>query len=392
MVISALGLADPADPRYQSDPNALRIALREDARRQLVEKAVALYVDQKSINQNYDALRDRILARNGDFVQTVIDEQPAQSGKDGLVSVSTRATVRVRDVQKSLNQMSREERIDFIRNSGDPRIAVAITVANNDGTPPVRSPVAENLLKERILSFGFRIANDDITPKQGRGADFAVQGEAKFKKLSARLAASGITIEKVVLTSWTVKCTDKESGEEIYYNTTMPEGKSWASEEKALADVGQLIGEEFSKSFFLQHFDFVGQSVRMSFSGMPGADATALVLRELTALRVVLNTRTLSSTNDQTQVELRLSGGTTDIASSIRDKILAPINHKLGRQCLSLAAAGGEEASVRFDPACHEASVLARLESLPPAGLINAPATRRDAVVKNPATLKKLTI
>lgn len=393
MVISALGLADPSDPRYQSDKNSLQIALREDARRQLVEKAIALYVDQKSIDQNYGLLRDRLLARSGEFVQAVIDEQPIQTGKDGLVSISTRATVRVRDVQKSLNQMSRDERVEFIRNNGDPRIAVAITVANDDGGVSVRSPVAENLLKERIQSFGFRIANDDIQAKQqARGADFSVQGEARFKKLSARLAASGITIEKTVLTSWTVKCTDKSSGEEIYHNTKIPEGKSWASQEKALADIGQLIGEEFSKSFFLQHFDFSAQPVKMSLSGLPSADAGRLIVRELTGLRSVLHARPVNIAGSQAEVAVLLSGGASDVGSAIKERVLDPINQKLGRQCLALSAAGGNEVSVGYDATCQDAAVLSRLESIPPAGLITAPEPRRQNIVKNPDTLRKLTI
>ena len=46
--------------------------------------------------------------------------------------------------------------------------------------------------------------------------------EARVKKLSAKLAASGITVDKYMLTSWTVKCVDRETGEEIYYNNKLP--------------------------------------------------------------------------------------------------------------------------------------------------------------------------
>ena len=102
--------------------------------------------------------------RSGDFIQAVLEEQPPQLGKDGLMSLATRATVKVRDVQKSLNQMSQEERIDFIRNNGDPKVSVAITTRSADAdpaAPAVRSALAENLLKERIQSFGFRIWNDE---------------------------------------------------------------------------------------------------------------------------------------------------------------------------------------------------------------------------------------
>jgi hypothetical protein len=42
-----------------------------------------------------------------------------------------------------------------------------------------------------------------------------------------------------------------------------------------------------------------------------------------------------------------------------------------------------------LEPDCKDAAVLSRLDSLPPAALIEAPPSRREAVVKNPETLKK---
>ena len=161
-----------------------------------------------------------------------MQEGAPELGKDGLMYVTTQAAVRIREVQKSLNQMSRDERIDFIRNNGDPKISVAISVRGDGAAAaPQNSQVAENLLKERIKSFGFRIWTDDTRAPAapGKGADFAVIGEAKLKKLSARLAASGISIEKYMLTSWTVKCVDRQSGEEIYFNNKLPVAAgSWA--------------------------------------------------------------------------------------------------------------------------------------------------------------------
>src|SRR4029077_8384256 len=123
-------------------------------------------------------------------------------------------------------------------------------------------PVAENILKERIKSFGFRTWSEGEPGADGKkGADFQVQGEAKIKKLSARLEASGLTVTKFALTSWTVKCVDRETGEELYYNTTVPKGVgSWASEEEALKAIGTKIADEFSRDFFLQHVSATGQA------------------------------------------------------------------------------------------------------------------------------------
>ena len=340
-------------------------------------------------------MRDKLLVRSGEFIQAVLEEQPPQLGKDGLMSLATRATVRVRDVQKSLNQMSQQERVEFIRNNGDPKISVAITAKSAEADPAApaqRSPVAENILKERVQSFGFRLWNDDMAKDGKGGADFAVTGEAKFRKLSAKLAASGITVEKFVLSSWTVKATDKKSGEEIYYNTQIPEKTSWATEDEALRDIGKLIGEEFSKGFFLAHFHFSGQKVRLKLQGLPNKDTAQMVMHELHGLRGVLAASLASSSASDAVFDVVLSGGLANPAELVQAGILKPLNHKLGKQCLNLGPGSGSEVTVMLEAGCKEDAILSRLDTLPPAALIEAPQSRREAVVKNPETLKKISI
>jgi hypothetical protein len=65
------------------------------------------------------------------------------------------------------------------------------------------------------------------------------------------------------------------TGEEIYLNTTMPKAQSWATEDQALSDIGKLVGEEFSKNFFLQHFNFGEQKVTLNICGLPDAQSRA---------------------------------------------------------------------------------------------------------------------
>jgi len=399
ITISALGLVDPSDPRYQQDQGLINADLQADAKRQLIEKAVALYVEPNSLTKNYALVREKLLTKSGDFIQTVIEEGRPQLGKDGLMSLTTRATVRVRDVQKSLNQMSAEERVEFIRNNGDPKISVAIATKSAEAdpaAPPQRSAIAENLLKERIQSFGFRMWNDDVAVaskevKEGKqGADFAVTGEAKFKKLSAKLAASGITIEKFVLTSWTVKATDKRSGEEIYYNTKIPEKTSWATEDEALRDVGKLIGEEFSKGFFLSHFQFSGQQVRLKLQGLSSKETAQQVLHELNGLRGVLTATSVSSSATEAVFDTLLSGGMGNANELVQASILTPLNHKLGKQCFNFGPASGKEIVLTLEASCKDPAILSRLDNLPPAALMAAPQTRREAVARTPDMLKKI--
>ncbi|HET7595436.1 MAG TPA: serine/threonine-protein kinase [Burkholderiales bacterium] len=384
MIISALGLVNPKDPRFKDDPAAAQAEARADAQRQLVEKALALYVDRRSLEKNYALIQSKLLSHPGSYIKTVLQESAPAAGKDGLIAAEARAAVKVREVQKSLNQMSREERIEFIRNNGDPRISILMAIRNADSAealPPSRSQLAENVVKERIKSFGFRVWSAEGETKTGpraQSADFEIQGEVRVKQLSARLAASGITVTKTALTSWTVKAIDKATGEEIYLNTVAPKGRSWATEDQALADIGKLVGEEFSKNFFLQHFNFGAQSVSLNVAGLPDAASARLVLRELRGLRAVLDAQ-LAADSGRYQLVLAEGSAATDI---VQDRILKPLNAKLGQACFALAGASGGVINVSFAGACADAAVRAKLETTPPAGLLIAPEPRSRSILK----------
>ena len=394
MLISAVGLIDPSDPRYRADKALLQSDLRADSKSQLVEKALGLLLDSNSLARNYDLLKARLLSQSASFVPTVIKETEPQLGKDGLMSITMQGVVNVKAVQKSLNQMSRDERIDFIRASGNPKVAVQVAVRDADAADaaPQPSPVAENMLKERIKSFGFRTWSEGGAAEAGgKSADFLVQGEARVKKLSMRLPASGLTVSKYALTSWTVKCIDRETGEEIYYNTALPKGLgSWPSEEEALQAIGSKIADEFSRDFFLQHVSLTGQRVTLNVEGMPSPAAEELLARELIGLPGVIAATPRPPASPR-GYDLQLAGE-GPIGDLIASAVLKPLNAKLGQECFSVRGIAGDQASIAFDRRCADAGVLSRLETNPPAGLYGAPPGRQRTVVKDPELLRKLTI
>ncbi|MET0732998.1 MAG: serine/threonine-protein kinase, partial [Casimicrobiaceae bacterium] len=392
VVITAVGLVDPSDPRYQSDKSLQQSDLRADTKSQLVEKAVGMMVDRGSLAKNYDVVRDNLLSKSGDFVTAVVKESEPRLGKDGLMSMTSQAVVDVRALQKSLNQMSRDQRIELIRAKGDPKVSVRIgaTDADQPGAPPVPSVVAENLLKERIKSFGFRTwsedgARADADPK---GADFAIVGEAKLKRLSMQLPTSGLVATKYTLTSWTIKCIDRATGEEIYYNTALPKGLgSWATYEEALRAVGEKMADEFSRNFFLQHVVAGGQKVTLKVDGLPDA-ADDPLLRELIGLPGVIAAASRAPATPRTyDVQLAESGPASDVVAAA---IVKPMNAKLGAACFGLGATAGDQVTLTLDAQCADPGVMGRLDTNPPASLYGAPPSRQKAVIKNPDTLKKV--
>jgi len=392
LAITAVGLADPSDARYQNDQALLASELRADSRSQAVEKALGLIIDEKSLAANYDLIRDKVLANSATYVKTVLRESEPRMGKDGLMSITTEAIVDVKAVQKSLNDMSRDERIDFIRASGDPRISVQIAVRDADqpGAPPFPSPVAENIVKERIKSFGFRTWSE-AGGEAGQRADAAVIGEAQVKRLSMRLEASGLTVTKYALTSWTVKCVDRETGEEIYHNTALPKGMgSWPTEEEALRAIGTKIADEFTRDFFVQHASIASRPITLIVEGMPDVASEELLARELLGLPDVIAATPRPAAKPRAY-DLRVAA-TSAPGDLVAAGILKPLNAKLGQTCFTLGNVSGDQVSIAFDKRCTEASVLNRLETNPPAGLYSAPPARQKTVTRNPDVLRKITI
>ncbi len=383
MVISALGLVDPKDPKFKGDAAAALVEARADAKRQLVEKALALYVDKASLDKNYAVLEQKLFSQSGSFIKTVLQEGTPVAGQAGLVESETRAVVKVREVQKSLNQLSKDERIDFIRNNGDPKVAVQIAVSSADAAQafaPSRSAIAENVLKERIKSFGFKVWSNEgetSTTKDAKPADFQVVGEVKVKPLSIVLPTSGLPFTKTALTSWTLKAVDKSTGEEIYLNTVTPTGKSWNNEDLALVEIGKLVGDEFSKNFFLQHFNFGSQRVKFNVSGLPDGQTAHSLLRELRGFREVLDAQLV---NESGQFELQLADGSA--SAVLQDVILKGLNTKLGQACFALADVTATDVNARFSAPCADAAVRGRLDSIAPAGLLDAPDVRGKPLLK----------
>jgi eukaryotic-like serine/threonine-protein kinase len=88
-------------------------------------------------------------------------------------------------------------------------------------------------------------------------------------------------------------------------------------------------------------------------------------------------------------LQLAAAGARGDV---VANGVLQPLNAKLGKACFVLGGSSGDQVAVVFDKSCAVAPVLGRLETNPPAALYGAPPGRQKAVIKNPETLRKLTI
>ncbi len=412
LVISAEGLADPNAEVYRRDKGIMVDDLRRDARRQLVEKAVGTFVDSATLVENFTVISDRITTQTQGMIKRIIKESEPWLGKDGLMHMLVQGEVYLGEVRKALEDMSKTERKMLIKESGDPKISVAVFArdAKRGGTAGrERSAIAENILKEQFSAFGYRVwsEEDGGGPEAGaeganapegataagrrKASDFTVVGEAKFKELAVTLKASGIQLKKYALTSWTVKCVDNFTAEEIYFNNKVPKSKSWPDEDAALEDIGRMIAGEFNKDFFQTHLLRPSRVFQLQVVGLPDYDTGVLFKRELIGLRSVLNVDFRDYDAEGLSLyEVDFSGTRGNFLEIVNGTVVKPLNLKFGGEVFKLVSARGDLVKVSFQTDRDVAALLARAESMPPASLAEAAPDRVRELIKDEKIMEKV--
>jgi serine/threonine-protein kinase len=388
--IAALGMVNGTIGSYLSDPDLLLADLRADARNQVLEKAAAIFVERGTLNTQYDSLRDEIF-NHVQLVEELSDDAQPQWAGDGLVYLATRAVVRMQDLRRIVFRLSREKRIALIRAQGDPLISVAVSIRDAErGSPIERSALAENVIKQRIREFGFRVASPSSVAGSAPGGpqspSFAIESEAKLKRLRATLPASGLTIEKYALTSWTVKCVEHSTGEDIYFDNQLPEAKSWGDEDRALQEIGTLIADAFSRDFFAQHLPRLSRQSQLVLTGVQSSEALDLIARELMGLRSVVDVEPGGAGALNVSWYDQGPGG----EQSFDAMVLAPLRRKLGADCFQVTSdVGARQVGIRVSNDCAQ-NLVARLEALPTSALCEAPAQRLAAIAPSPDMMEKV--
>lgn len=416
IVVSAEGLVDPQSPAYQRDKGVMIDALRADAKRQIIEKAVGTMVEGSTLIQNYEMINDQVLSKTAGLIKHVIKESSPWQGEDGFTHMLMKAEVYIADVRDALKTMSRTERLALLKQYDNPKISVAVFVKDANrrvNTYKERSDIAENILKEHIKGFGYRVWSEENTQKlkmelmessvldnqtdvtvsvsHMKAADFSIAGMAKFKTVSARLKASGLVLTKYVLTSWTVKCIDNYTGEEIYFNNNVPRRKSWADEDAALEDIGYMIGNEFSQDFFEQHLMAPSRIFQLQVLGLPDFDVAKMVKKELIGLRPVLNVDLRNyDSNGLSLYEVEFAGSRSDFQTLINDTLVYPLNRKLGERMFQLASAKGGTVRVNFDSRLKVDQLMQRFNAMPPSSLASATPARLKTLVSDKKTMEKV--
>lgn len=395
VTVTAEGLVNPDSEMYEQNRELMLEDLRNDARKQAIEKVVAMYVDSAELNENYLLVNDMVLARSPNLMKEIIEESEPWQGKDGLMHIKIKARVSTAATREALKSLSKGNRTLKLREAGSPRISVAITVKDvqrDSSTPAMRSEVAENVFKKQMSGFGYRVWSEEVAQDIGKqmaqrseakgdaklsafyatntASDFRVVGSVKFQPVFITMKASGIKMKKYSLNSWTVKCYNTRTGEELYFNNKIPESKSWASEDQALGDVGRMISDEFSADFFEQHLASPHAAYQLTVEGLPSWDTGDLLKNELVGLRSILDVNFRSFNLDGIALyEIQFGGDRGDFSQVINRDVIKPLNQKLGERCFRLAAVQGTTVRLLFKSKKSEDDIISDFEKAPPSSL-----------------------
>ncbi len=392
IIVSAEGLVDANADIYKKDKGLMIDDLRKDARRQIIEKAVGVYVDSSTLVENYTVINDKVLSKSQGLIKEIIKESEPWLGKDGFMHILMKAEVYIGDVKSAIQDLSKERRISIIKEQGNPKIAVRIFVKDAERSVDnikERSSVAENVLKEYIKGFGYTVWSDDVNAKD-KQFDFLIEGEAKFQKLSHVLSASSVRIEKFVLTSWSVKCLNTHTGEEIYFNNKVPQKKSWNSEDAAVEEIGRMIGSEFSRDFFAEHLQQPSRVYQLKLAGLPDYDTAELFKKEFIGLRNILNVDFRNfQANGSSLFEIEFAGLRGNFNTVVNEGIIKPLNAKVGVNAFHFTASHGDVIEIVYTGKGKQ-ELLKAMEEIPPASLVQAGPERLKEIAKSPESKKKV--
>ena len=308
-----------------------------------------------------------------------------------------KAEVFITEVKTALQSLSKERRLSLIKEHGNPTISVAVVVRDakrSSDEAPENSSIADNILKEHFVNFGYRVWSEAYTQllnqdagaakTNRRVADFSVIGEAKFKQTSINLKASGLQVTKHVLTSWTVKCINNHTGEEIYFNNKIPKNQAWADEDQALEDIGKLIGAEFTKDFFESQLLKPSQKYQIQLTGLPDYDTAMLFKDEFVGLRNILNAELINfDTNGLSQFEVECTSSGGNFAQVINSTILKPLNSKLEGPQLKLVSQHGNVVRIAIDAGSQPGLIQKSMQNSPPASLATASPDRVNKLIQD---------
>ncbi len=404
IIVTAEGLADPNADIYKKDKGLMIDDLRRDARRQAIEKAVGIYVEASSLMENYLLIEDRVLSKSKGLIKQILSQSSPKLGKDGLMHMHIKAEVFLSDVKSALDTLSKKSRISLIKEHGNPSISVSIVVRDAQRGAEVaveNSPVAENILKGQFVDFGYRVWSEDYTKliqreagkkKTGRRvADFSVLGQAKFKRAQIKLKASGLKLTKHILTSWTVKCINNHTGEEIYFNNKVPRKKGWADEDQALEDVGRLIGQEFSKDFFDSHLMQPSRTFEVQLTGVKDYDTALLFQDEFAGLRPILNVELLNFDEGSfSQYEVECAGSGKNFMRVVHSGVVKPLNLKLDGAKMKLVSHHGNVVRIAVEQGEKSVVLQDAMSANPPASLALASPQRIEKLIHSKDILEKV--
>ena len=416
VIVTAEGLADPGADTYKRDKGLLYDALLDDAKRQAIEKVVGIYVEGSSLVENYSLIHDKVLSQTRGLIKTIHKKSEPWLGKDGFMHILIRAEVYSGQAQSALQEMSRAQRIDLIRDFGNPKIAVSVTIRDSkrgSNVKPERSQVAENILKEHLARFGYRVWSEEVGKEldvasaekslirgqadvatyysHKRGVDFVIRGEVKFKPISLRLKSSGIQINKFQLTSWTVKCIDNRSGEEVFFNNKVPTRMSWNTEDAALVAVGGLLSDEFTKDFFDSQMMQKSRIYQLEVQGLPSYDSGVLFKKELIGLRPILNVDFRSfESSTVANFEVEFTGSELKFPELLNKAILGSLNAKFRKNVFHLESVQGSIVKILFKGSRNAEKVRERFETGPPSSFASATPDRLAGIALTKVSLKKV--
>ena len=107
VIVTAEGLADPQSDTLKNDQSALAAVLLSDAKKQVLEKVVSLFMNDQQLAKHYTLIDKEVLANDQRFIKEILQKSEPWQGGDGFMHILVKAEVYGSRIEKALQEISK---------------------------------------------------------------------------------------------------------------------------------------------------------------------------------------------------------------------------------------------------------------------------------------------
>jgi hypothetical protein len=249
-----------SDQNYYMDPQLAHQHAVEDARRQVIKKALNAYIPPQSHRGLTDGGYEQILNRGNLFIRHSDERVDYSAQQAGLYHVWLQAELNSRALLEALKELAITTQPANSRN----KATIALDFKVNSGQQVESCDICEIEVGDRLAQAGYQIIDGDNAMIQ---PVLKINGTVRLRT-SPSVMLAGVTTNSLLLTNWAVRVIEASTGKVVFSKNIRPTGRGFNNSEEAILFVGRQIGKILAKQLLYQRISSPLSQMSLHVSGL----------------------------------------------------------------------------------------------------------------------------